>query len=363
MVESDLEGPWVKADHAFDAVARMVPEGDRVFTVLSSYDDVRFFVERAPGYEPGDTLMLIAPLLIAHGANDRSLRELGLSPENTRLIPDAREVIAHIKEMDEFYIISTSYEQYVESVLSLLGAEKGKAFYTRFPVDDLSIEIRSEDAAMVREWTRKIARMPTIHADESGHISRSCIEAKEALDEFFWEVLPRTSFSILMESVKPVGGKRKYEALLEALARQGKSLDQSRVVGDSITDCVMLSEARASGALALSFNGNRYSIRNSNVAVLSESCWATAAVIEIHRQAGLEGLEDASGQWDRRVLEELKSKGLVSAEVCSGLVKASAHGGSHPRVFWLEKSDVQSVIRESEAFRKRVRGRGIGVLG
>ncbi len=361
MVESDLEGPWVKADHAFVAVAKGVPNGEQVFRVLSSYDDIRFFTEKVPGYEPGDTLMLIAPLLMAHGIDDKFLREIAGSPENTRMIPGAKEVIQYIKGFDNFYLISTSYEQYVERAASILGVPNADAFCTNFPIDDLSSRVEEKDKEMVREWAQRIAAMPVIGVNESGIISSNCLEAKEALDEFFWEILPDTSFSEVMEEVKPVGGRRKYRALTEALSKQGKSLDEAAVVGDSITDSVMLAKAREAGALALSFNGNRYSIQSSNIAVISGNCWVTAVIAEVYRNGGLDGVKGAVENWGTFMLGRLRSGGLLSGYLAKKILETSKE--SFPRVFWLESSNMEEVIRESEAFRKKVRGTSIGELG
>jgi len=353
----------VKADHAFDSVAKAVPNGDRVFQVISSYDDVRFLVEKAPGYEAGDTLKLIAPLLVAHGADERFLRQVAASPDNTTVIPGAREAIRYIRRSDPFYLISTSYEQYVNFICSFLGVPRRNAFCTSFPIDRLSAGIREKDIRMVKDWTRRIAAMPLIAVDDSGMLVDSCREAKEALDEFFWKILPESSFAQLMQAVKPVGGTRKYEALLRALSREGRSLAESKVIGDSITDSVMLSRARDAGGLAVSFNGNRYSIRNSNVAVVSGNCWATAAVLELYGIGGHEAVREAACEWDLGVFGRLESRGLLTADLAKELRMAFPSAESFPRLYWLQDADVEAVIAESETFRKKIRGTSIGALG
>ena len=44
---------------------KLFPNGDRIFEVISRYDDLLTLEERE-GYEPGDTLALIVPFLILH---------------------------------------------------------------------------------------------------------------------------------------------------------------------------------------------------------------------------------------------------------------------------------------------------------
>jgi len=358
-----LEGPWVKADHAFDVVAQGVPRGKAVFSVISSYDDIRFFVEKAPGYEPGDTLMLVAPLLIAHGVDGAFLHAVARAPRNTSLVPGATDAISYIKGFDSFYLISTSYEQYVEQAAGLLGVGRDNIFCTKFPIDRLSSSVKEEDKELVRTWTRRIASMPVIEVDESGTVAEGCRAAKEELDHFFWEVLPETSFSQVMEQVRPVGGGRKYSALLEALSREAKSLDEATVVGDSITDSVMLSKTREAGGLALSFNGNRYSLTSSNVAIISGNCWITAAIAEIFKRGGLDAIRRAAETWGPSSFEELRSSGLLSADISRKLSSAFPTSESLPRVFWLGSEKLEPIIRESEKFRSQLRGLSIGRLG
>jgi energy-converting hydrogenase A subunit R len=362
LVESDLEGPWVKADHAFDVVARGIPDGARLFRVLSTYDDVRFFVEKAPGYEPGDTLMLVAPFLLAHGADDRFLRSVASQPENTRLIDGAVKSIDYLRRNGDFYLISTSYEQYVETAADLLRVPRSNVFCTEFPIDWLARRAKEEDLEMIRGWTARIAAMPPIEISESGVVKDECMEAKEILDEFFWELLPGTSLGEVLESVRPVGGRRKLEALLEALQKEGRDLSQAAVIGDSITDSVMLEEARDAGALALSFNGNRYSIANSNVAVISSSCWGTAAVVRIYSEGGLDMVEEIAGNWGPEKAGELEREGILDPPVALEL-EALSRKGVFPEIHWVGATDLGRLVARSEEHRRKVRGTSIGELG
>ena len=361
MVESDLEGPWVRADHAFDVVSRLVPGGERVFQVLSTYDDIRFFLEKAPGYEPGDTLMLVAPILLAHGVNDSSLAEVARAPENTGVIPGAIETIRYLRERGAFYLISTSYRQYVTHAAEILGVPLSDTYCTSFPIDELREGVDEGDISLVRQWTGRIAGMPDIEVDGAGGIRDDCVEYKELLDEFFWEILPETSFAAVMEEVKPVGGRRKFQALQETLTRQGKDLEAARVIGDSITDSVMLERASEAGGLALSFNGNRYSIPSSNVALLSGNCWATAAVLEICRLAGLEGLRDLIEE-PGDFLQKAMSAG-IEVPLVERLASEFRDPVSHPRAFWVDSANQEALVKESEAFRRKIRGTRIGSLG
>ncbi|GAF96811.1 unnamed protein product, partial [marine sediment metagenome] len=61
MICFDLEGPLATQDNAYELM-KLFPGGGKVFEVISRYDDLLTLEGRAD-YEPGDTLVLIAPFL------------------------------------------------------------------------------------------------------------------------------------------------------------------------------------------------------------------------------------------------------------------------------------------------------------
>ena len=58
----DLEGPISPQDNAYEVLG-LAKDGERVFEVISKYDDI-LTLEGREGYEPGDTLKLIVPFLL-----------------------------------------------------------------------------------------------------------------------------------------------------------------------------------------------------------------------------------------------------------------------------------------------------------
>src|SRR5512136_1072118 len=70
----DLEGPLSPQDNAYELI-KLFPDGDKVFEVISRYDDLLTLEERE-GYEPGDTLALIVPFLILHNISESDISTL-----------------------------------------------------------------------------------------------------------------------------------------------------------------------------------------------------------------------------------------------------------------------------------------------
>src|SRR4030043_400511 len=70
----DLEGPLSPQDNAYELM-KLFPNGDKVFEVISRYDDLLTLAERED-YEPGDTLALIVPFLILHDISENDITTL-----------------------------------------------------------------------------------------------------------------------------------------------------------------------------------------------------------------------------------------------------------------------------------------------
>ena len=94
---------------------------------------------------------------------------------------------------------------------------------------------------------------------------------KQYLDNFFWEKLPATSLGQTIKEVKPVGGRRKVDALNRFADKYDQPLSKWIVVGDSITDFRMLQAVEEAGGLAIAFNANEYALPYSTMSLASTS--------------------------------------------------------------------------------------------
>ena len=112
----DLEGPLAPQDNAYELM-RLFPNGNRVFEVISRYDDLLTLQGRAD-YEPGDTLALTAPFLACHGIRESQIANMG---RKAKLTSGALRLVARLKSRGwEVFCISTSYEQYALSITARL---------------------------------------------------------------------------------------------------------------------------------------------------------------------------------------------------------------------------------------------------
>jgi energy-converting hydrogenase A subunit R len=254
----DLEGPLAPQDNAYELM-KLFPNGDRIFEVISRYDDL-LTLEGRPDYEPGDTLALIVPFLAYHGVKESHIADMA---HKAGLTPGASELISRLKSREwRIFCISTSYKQYAFSITQRLGIPNENVICTSFPLDQIRQLLSKADFALLEQAENEIMKLASLGDDD---------KIKQTLDHFYWQQLPKTSSGKVINKVKPVGGKRKVEALEHFSTRVGKPLSHWVAIGDSITDFKMLQAVDKAGGLAIAFNANEYALPYSTMSLASTS--------------------------------------------------------------------------------------------
>lgn len=363
MVVSDWEGPWVIADYAYDIMKALVPDGDRLFSAISEYDDYLAYIRKKKGYEPGDTLALIAPFLIAYDIDEKALQKT--ANESARFITGSIESLKILRSFGySVRIVSTSYCQYVWFTTALAGIPPEHTRCTSFPITDFKQHVQEQDTELVKNMIPEILRLGKLGVNASSTDQDLLPAARDTIskmDEFFWEILPKTTFGPILESIKPLGGSRKLRALEDTLKAEGHGLKAAVVIGDSITDWVMLKKTKQSGGLAISFNGNSYAIKNANMAVISDNCIITPVLVQIFERAGLEGVRRVTKSWSLENLRTEVANGHLDKTLFYRFQKLKV--GQLPQAHWITGKNTETLIKMSSAFRKSVRGSAVGSLG
>ena len=247
---------------------KLFPNGDKIFEVISRYDDLLTLEERE-GYEPGDTLALIVPFLILHNISEDNITTLALK---AGLTGGADKLISWLQSKGwKVFCISTSYEQYARHITQKLGIYAHNVACTSFPLDKFRLDLCKEDCELLQQAEQDILTMRPVTDDE---------RIKQSLDYFFWEKLPPTNLGMALEQVKPVGGRRKVAALNRFADKYGEALSKWVVVGDSITDFRMLQAVEEEGGLAIAFNANEYALPYSTMSLASTSLFDLTEVLE-----------------------------------------------------------------------------------
>jgi energy-converting hydrogenase A subunit R len=332
---SDCEGPISLNDNAFELAGHFIPLGEKFFQIVSRYDDILVEMER-PGYNAGNTLKLIAPFLKAYGATNQNIE--AFSEKNVLLVPGAPDTLTFLKELMPSFIVSTSYQQYIEALCQVTGFPLKNCYYTFLDLEKEDIDPEEKD---------HLRKLKQSAVENSGF---------ENLEHIFWEELPQMKISSLMDDIKPVGGTAKKEAVEDIMSRFGYLASNLIYIGDSITDVEPLRFAQEEGGLAVSFNGNNYALDEASVAVISNHTLILSLLADLFKREGTEKVLEFADSYATDAQEALKLH-----SVNSRLASKLSH--THTELEVVTPHNLERLKARSGEFRKHIRGESIGGLG
>ena len=354
---SDCEGPISKNDNAFELAANFIPNGDTLFANISKYDDVLADIIRKPGYSAGSTLKLILPFFKAYGITDKQMN--AFSENNIILIANSRNTLHHVQAVAEAFIVSTSYQHYIKALCKAIEFPYKNTYCTKVSLDKCAITPQEKD--QLKKIAQEISQMHLIEIPTTATTIEDFSQCDQVviqrLDEIFWSEIPKMFVGKFLVDVVTVGGEQKAEAIRNVVKRLGADLADVMYVGDSITDVEAFKLVREKGGLTLSFNGNNYAVKNAEVAVLSESNLVTAVIADLFCKFGKEVAINALQSWGFPALEYGEVDPILLKQL------SSVYPNGLPKAQIVTAQNMESIVKESNEFRKKVRGVAIGRLG
>lgn len=354
---SDCEGPISKNDNAFELTSRFVPDGDRLYTVVSRYDDVLTEVVKKPGYEAGGTLKLVLPFLKAYGVTDQKMREF--SAQHLVCVAGIKDTLQHVSSLAPAFIVSASYEHYLRALCEVLEFPFEDTYCTRVYMDKYGI--REKEKEELKQTAKEIAQMPVLEirsdAESLDDLPKEDQKTVRRLDEIFWKRIAEMEIGRIYCEVNPMGGGEKAEAIKDIVHRLGVAVADVMYVGDSITDDEAFKLVERKGGLTVSFNGNQYAVRNAEVAVLSENSIVTAVIADAFLRLGKPEALQLVKSWNRKALEESS----ISQILVNRLFEL--YPGRLPKAKIITDQNMNALAEESSRFRNKVRGEAVGRLG
>lgn len=354
---SDCEGPISKNDNAYELSEHFIPKGDSFFALISKYDDVQADVVKRLGYKAGDTLRLILPFLKAYGATNEKIREF--SAEHILLVPGARDTLRFVSNLMYSFIVSTSYEQYIYALCSLVDFPCENVYCTALDLD--RYQISKKEVERLRQLREEITGMNLIEIPD-GAVSVNDFSERDKktirrLDDIFWQEISEMESDRMLKEVNPVGGVEKARAIEDIVDRTSGRLSDVMYVGDSITDVQSFQLVRQNDGLTVSFNGNRYAVREAEVVVLSNNTTVTSVLADVFSKFGKSHVVKLVEEWSYSALKRYR----VTPALRNRMIKLYLE--AIPQVEMITSENKERLMEESGAFRKTVRGEAIGRLG
>lgn len=340
---TDCEGPLTLNDNAYELADYFIEDGGELFKTLSLYDDYLADVVKKENYKAGNTLKLILPFFLNAGITNEDMIEF--SRNNIFILKDSKELLEHIKDSMNHYIVSTSYGQYIEALSDYMDFPFENTFYTYVDID---VPISNDEKCLIENFKNQILESP---------------EDYEMFDRIFFEEVPKMGFYDSIRDVEVVGGEGKKIAIERIIA--DKNIDQNQIfyIGDSITDVEPLEFAKVNGGISVSFNGNKYSIKAAEIAIVSESAIASLLIADIYNENDKEEVLKFIRDYNSsKSIEELLDSYKITDEAKGKFLNAFGND-NYPIIKIIDDENFDEIVDLSSKMRNAIRGKNIGELG
>ncbi len=354
----DLEGPISILDFAAD-IGRLLNKKIELgldnydmadfFFMISLYDDYLIDTPKIKeklgilDYQPGDTLRLMAPIYVSCFSNEELIN---IAKNNTGILSGIKELINIIKKKWDIFIISTSYNQFAHQVTGELGIKKDHVYCTDFPIEKLK-----SDSSNIKE---KINILVKIIFQKYLDNNKNLEFVLDDLNHFFWED-NSSDYINIMNSIEVRGGKRKELAVEQISKITRTPISEMIALGDSITDINMLDRLKKEKGIAISFNGNKFSLRYATIAVTSINGLGLLPIFENYSNIK-EFLENWEFQFPKfKNNPKNISNDLISTNCRDFYIKYNFL----PEIINLNNKsteELEKIILKQEDMRKKVRG-------
>jgi len=355
---TDLEGPVTINDNPRDLCGHFIDRGQRLFAVVSRYDQVLARVIRRQGYKSGDHLRLILPFLKAYGVTDNRMQEF--SRKHVKVVPGADKAMRFVQELMASFMVSSGYEHFVGAVCEEIGFPFDNVYCTRLSLD--SVRIDDWESQILKNFAQEIALMPMLEIPPGARSMRE-FPAKDQqtiarLDEIFWQEMSDLSAYRFLNEVSIIGGDDKAASIVDVCKKTGVSMEDTCYIGNDVSDVQALALVKRGGGLSIAFNANESAVKEAEVLVLSSNAVTTSILVEAFHRAGRDGAMSLVESW---TIPGIRDSGLVHDYLVRELERAFPK--QLPRVVRITRENLEPLVQESLRFRERENSEAASGLG
>ncbi len=259
---TDCEGPLTLNDNAYEIAQHFLKKGGQLFKILSLYDDYLVDIVKKDEYKAGGTLKFIIPFFLEEGLTNKKM--IDFSVRNILMVKDSEFLVDYLKNLMNFYIVSTSYKPYIEALTDYIDLPFENAFYSDVDID--VFDITNDEKEKIKKFKDLILENPHDY---------------ELFNNIFFNEIPKMSFYSKMEEISIVGGEGKKIAIESLIKDKNINKNEILYIGDSITDVEPLKFVFENNGLSISFNGNQYSLKAAEIAIVSSSAIISVIIADI----------------------------------------------------------------------------------
>lgn len=327
---------------------RFIRDGGRIYDVLTAYDGIMRYELSRDDKLSENTVKTLAPLLKASGVSDRSLydqfrKDMCLTPGS--------DVIHYISGLMTTHILTEAYEHHAIALCESLNILPEMIESSEILFDDLEMDKR--EANRFRGFANDLSALnvPKITSSDDGtpYIDGRNSVILETAERLISDIYD-TEFMYLLKDMRSLGGNEKTFSLIDIRRRTQVDLDCTAYIGNSSSDYPVMDMVRDEEGLALSFNGDAYAVRGSNVAVMSQDSIVPAAIVSEFYRGGMDGVYSLIDSWDRKKLQRYDP---ADRHLFDTLLRRFP--SKLPSVIAVDDDNIDDVIKQSETFRRKQR--------
>lgn len=338
-----------KNDNAKRMCGKYIRNGERLFDVISRYDDLTMYALDRENSKSGTALKMVVPFLKAFGVTDHLAYQF--SKEDLDLVPGSNRAMSYIYGLLPTFVTTGSFEHHMMNVCDAIDFPMSNVSCTQVEFD--SIDLDRQEAKILRELANKITalRVPkTLYSvTDTDILDEGDAKIVNELDKIFIDTIPAMQIDKTVKDITPIGANEKAYSLLEIRRKTEIEFGSTIYIGGDISDHQALDLVCESDGLAVSFNGSEYAVRASNVAIMSNNAIVSAVLTAEFYNEGIEAVYDMIENWDRKKLATHK---CADRNLMDTMLEAFPK--KLPVVKKVDRHNVDDVVIESEAFRKKI---------
>ncbi len=328
---------------------RFIDDGEHFFDVLERYDRLTSYVLNREDATAGSYYKWCVPFLKAFGATDHLIHKY--SVQDLEMMPNAARTMKHIAGQMETYITTSMFEHGTMEVVERLGTNMLHITDSKLCIDQMMMG--RADARKLKDIAKEIVHLDVpetfYELNVPTELLEEDIEIIKLMDSVISTRIAEAGAMGLMEATDAMTSHKKAYRMLDIRRLTAIDLDCTMYIGSSATDFQPLDLIRDANGLAISFNGEEFAVRGSNVAVLSEDTTVASIFAAMFMDKGpLHALEIAEN-WNREYLENLE---FPDQPLMDTFLRE--HPDELPEVYRVTDSNVDEISKKSDEYRKRI---------
>ena len=334
-----------------DLCKQTIRRGEQFYEVVNRYHDISTNALGRLDDKYGTAVKMMIPFLKAFGMTD--FTAYSEAERNMTLIPYADSCLMYMNSLLPTFINTGVLEHHVMALCDMTGFPTTNVNCTKVEFD--SVDSDRQECRTLRDFANAISslRVPkTKYVFKEGEVlSDDDATIVNRLDEIFLDEIPKMQIYEDFKEVASIGTREKSYTALDIRRNTSIEFDSTAYVGSSMTDHLTMDLVRESSGLSISFNGCESAVRNCNVAIMCNDAIAYTVLVTEFYDKGIESVYEMVDNWTRKKLEE---RPCADRNLMNEMLRRFPK--KLPNVKRVDRHNVDEVVAESEAYRKKVEG-------